>query len=212
MNPNPAALGTIRTIRTQIDPIVIQTPGEVTTDADPHDLIIKDRLDTVSTLPTDEPRRVATWGDTLEFLSQSSMRNALFSTLPLACAQIFASEQVDWFSRPSPSVLSIETLRNASTDELAELLKHSPVDPDEFSIERIIKTVTIVRHIVARMQHQIFLDSVYDTLPETLTTGVGKAFWQQPDPLLNRLSGGDPFTSDTQQTASPEQQTTLGEF
>lgn len=212
MNPNPTSLGTIQTIRAQIDPIVIQTPTEVTTDADPHDLIIKDRLDTVSTLPTDEPRRVATWGDTLEFLSQSSLRNAMFSTFPLACAQIFVSEQVDWFSPPSQSLLSIETLRNASTDKLAELLKHSPVDPDEFSIKRIIKTVTIVRHLVARMQHRLFLDNVYDTLPETLTTGVQKSFWQQPDPLLDRLSGGDPFTSDAQQTTSPDQQTTLGEF
>jgi len=196
MNVDTEALTTIRVIRAQTDPIFTHAPGaslEIVEEPLP-DLVMKERQESIPDLSNDEPRRVATWGDTAYHLQESSLRNSIFvRDFRLATSAVFAFEKfTEQHDIETPELpLSWEQLTTSSTEELDELLKHSGTSGADFDEDAVMDTLTKIRHAVAWEQHQIFVEAVYDELPDELTSGVPKAFWQRPDPVLEDIRDGD---------------------
>ena len=196
MNLDTEALTTIRVIRTQIDPILVHSPADalvVDDDAVP-DLVVKERMDSIDGLSTDEPRRVATWGDTAYHLQKSSLQSSIFvRDFRLAASTMFAFEQfTDQHDIEVPDTpLSWDQLTTSSDDELDALLQHSEISAADFDEEAVMQMLTKIRHALAWEQHQLFMEVVYDELPTALTENVPKAFWERPDPVLEELQSDD---------------------
>lgn len=218
MNVDQQALTTIRTIRAQTDPIFIHTRGGLSiSDEPPSELIVEERLDTIEDLQSDSPRRVAPWADTVYHLSESSLRDSMFvQDFRLAASAMFAFEKFnDLHGIEMPTTpLSWDILTDASGESLEQLLKHTNTSAAEFEESAIIKTLNQIRHALAWEQHQLFIESVYDELPESLTDEVPKAFWKQPDPVLEEFyseenEDGEPANVDN---SPPNAQTGLSDF
>lgn len=212
MNVNREALTTIRAIRAQTDPILVHSPSDslvVDDDAVPN-LVVKERINGIDRLSADEPRRVASWGDTVYHLQKSSLRSSIFvRDFRLATSTIFAFEQfTNQHGIEVPDMaLSWEKLTSISDDELDTLLQHSETSAVDFDEEAVMEILTKIRHALAWEQHQLFTEVIYDELPNTLTDSVPKAFWKQPDPVLAELQ----LASDDEETDN-RNQTALADF
>lgn len=203
MNTDTKALTTIRAIRARVDPILEYTVSNTLTTANksPPDIVIRGRVETVTELPTDEPRRLATWGETAYHFQHSSLQNSQFVRNPtLAAAMIYTVERF------------MDTQHCAGIDTSAMPLSWSQLTADSDSDQDEIRnTVKTIRHALAWELNTLFSNSLYEKLPESLQDGVSKAFWKQPDPALthHRLETTDNTPDTNSQTSA---QTGLEDF
>jgi hypothetical protein len=209
MNVNTEALTTIRAIRARTDPIIVldaidEDGNTEFTVENPDQLVVKERLDKITQRGTGSPRHVATWGDTAFSLSQSSLSSALIvQDYTLALSTMIAFERfTDYANIGVPDThLSWDTISNADDQELSTLLRHTSVSPESFEKDKVTDKLEQLRHGIAWTQHQLFIEDIYHLLPDTLTSEVPKAFWKQPNNVVDNLMDDE----DTGQTG-------LGDF
>lgn len=200
MQVNTDILTTIRAIRAHRDPILVYSGSGslMPEDETPPALVTKGRVDALRDSPSDEPRRVATWGETTYHLQKSSLQNSLFvRDADLAGSAIYAFEQfVQKHGFDLPSTMKSWELITGDQNRELDKLQRSKVVTDGLKKSTVIETVEQIQHALAWEQNQLFIEIVYDNLPDSLTAEIPKAFWKQPDPVLKQHHSDDTAHSD----------------
>ena len=220
MHVNKEKLHAIRQYRVRTDPVLIYKPdGKMGFQTDIPDFVLNARKKNIDTLNNKTPLRKVAEEELLEHLSQTSLRNSIVVQNPILFGVTMYA--FDKFSSnmnmevPNGLLLSWDTISNASDCEINPLLQKSEYTSEDLRPEKIEQKAEEIRRVLATLRNRIFVEEVYPTLPNKMTTGVPRAFWKRPDPALD-ISFKDIEQDDkeetTTQTQTASSQLALGDY